>query len=64
VVLEELERFSGQKKEQLIARLAAAKTPDDAFEVSCEFRALVSLVCEAKAAVAVGDAAARELMKE
>jgi ethanolamine utilization protein EutP (predicted NTPase) len=64
VVLEELEKFNDRKKDQLMAKLMVAKTPDEAFEVSCEYRALTALVCEAKATMAVGAAAAKELTEE
>lgn len=47
-----------------MAKLIAADTPDKAFAVACDYRALISLVRDAKATIAVGDAAARELMKE
>jgi hypothetical protein len=64
VVLEDLSEFFEGKRASLIAKLAVSKTPDEAFEVSCEYRALMALIREAEAAASVGRMAAEELMKE
>lgn len=64
VVLEELEGFLCKREELILARLAASDTPDAAFEVACEYRAITKLVGEARAAVSIGDAAARTLLTE
>ena len=64
VALEELEGFLCKREESILARLAAAGTPDAAFEVACEYKALVKFVGEAQAAVGIGNAAAKKIWTE
>ena len=64
VVLEELGGFLCKQEESILARLAAAETPDAAFALACEYRATTKFASAAKAAVSSGDAAARTLLKE
>ena len=63
-VLEYLEEFRGKREQQILARLAGAKTPDEAFLEAAKHQALVSLVNDAKGAVNIGRQAAREIMEE
>ena len=62
--MQELEGFLCKQEESILARLAAAETPDAAFALACEYRAIAKFVGEARAAVSIGDAAARTLLKE
>jgi hypothetical protein len=64
VVLEELEAFLERQMTRAMTEMAKANTPDEAYAIACGLRAAARFEGEARAAVAVGEAAARELMKE
>jgi hypothetical protein len=62
--LGELESWRAKKEASLLAELKNAKTPDEAFAVACSYRALKGFFSEAAGFVAIGESAAKELMKE
>ena len=64
VVLEELDRYKERKEKQILAGLARAKAPDEAFALACEYRALSEIMAGARADIAVGDAAMKNLLEE
>jgi hypothetical protein len=64
IVLEELDSFLREQREKFLVEIGRAAGPETAFAISCEARAAERFVGRAKAAVAVGEAAAREIMKE
>jgi hypothetical protein len=63
VVLEELDAFMRSRQEAFLSAMGDAKTADAAYMVTCQYRALLSFVGEAKADVAIGDHAAKELLE-
>jgi hypothetical protein len=63
VVLEELEAFLKSRNETLAGAMMNAKTPDDAYMLTCQYRAVASFTGEAKAAIAIGDRATKEILE-
>jgi hypothetical protein len=61
--LEELEGFLTGKKEEILSRLRKAKNPNEAFELAVEYRTVMNFEGSAKTAVAVGDAAEKQIME-
>ena len=64
VCLEEAARFFEERERAIGAALLAADSPEKAYAVACEFRALTGFVKMLEADVAVGTAAAEKLMEE
>jgi hypothetical protein len=62
VVLEELDKFLESRQKALAGAMVNAKTPDEAYMVSCQCRALASFIGEAKAAISIGEKATQELL--
>ena len=58
-----LEQCHCRQKGVLLGRLLDATTPDRAFEVACEYRALIRMLREAEASVSLGAAATKKLME-
>jgi hypothetical protein len=61
--LEELDGFLLDRGGALLNTMVNAKTPDDAYMIACQYRALVSFAGEAKAAIAIGEHAEKELLE-
>ena len=62
--LGELEGFFKNKKDQILAKFMKVKTANDAFELAVEYKAIMEFEGSARAAVANGDAADRQLTDE
>ena len=62
--LEEAGRFLEARKAVIMAALLAADSPEKAYVVACEYRALTGFVKMLEADVAVGTAAAQKLLEE
>jgi hypothetical protein len=64
IALEELDKFFENRKEQLLSKFLKVKTPNDAYELAIEYRAIMDFEGNAKAAIATGDAADKKLTSE
>ena len=64
VALEELEGFFKNRKEQISAKFLKVRTPNDAFELAIEYKAIIEFEGGARAAIANGDAADKVLTSE
>lgn len=64
LILEELELYRLDKGAAISARLATARTPDEAYAVACEHKALVGLLNELKARITVGQQATDKIIEE
>jgi hypothetical protein len=62
--LEELDQFFKKWEQTTLTLLVKANTPEEAFRIACEFRAAQTFMTAARAAVAVGGMAEKELLKE
>ena len=64
ICLEEAARFLDARERAVMAALLAADTPEKAYSVACEYRALTGFVKMLEADAAVGTAAAQKLLEE
>ena len=62
MMLDDLGEYQKKEEQGVLARLAAAGTPEAAFLVACEWRALNKLMSSLRAEAAVGEAAGKELL--
>lgn len=62
IVLEELEGYKGNRERVILAKMALANSPQEAYTLACEWKAVSGFVNELKSRIAVGRSAAEELM--
>jgi hypothetical protein len=62
--LSELETFFSASEKSALAALAAARTPEEAFIVACEYRACRQFESKLRSAAAIGKKIAREINEE
>ena len=62
MMLDDLSEYQAKEEQGVLARLAAAGTPEAAFLVACEWRALNKLMFSLRAEAGVGEAAGKELL--
>jgi hypothetical protein len=62
--LSEIGDFFEKKKEAVMSELINAATPEEAYAVACEARALRSLETSLKNAVLMGETAGKKIMNE
>ena len=63
MMLDDLSEYQKKEEQGVLARLAAAGTPEAAFLVACEWRALNKLMSSLRAEAAVGEDAGRQLLE-
>ena len=63
MVLQVLEEFFNDKERSIMARIALSDSPQQAYQIACELKAMRGLIGEMKARIAIGDKALEEIIK-
>ena len=64
IALGELGQFFEDRKAQVLSKFRKVKSPNEAYELAVEYRAIIDFEGSARAAIAAGDAAAKKLTSE
>ena len=63
MVLQVLEEFFNDTERSIMARSVLSDSPQQAYQIACELKAMRALIGEMKARISIGDRALEEIIK-